>query len=175
MAKGIRKQGAASIMASGFFRLAVYACIIFADIFVGKSAYDFGYAIFNEVPMAEGEGTDITVVIKDGSSVYQIGKILKKKGLIEDAKVFVVQEKLSNYKDKLQAGTYILNTNMTAEEMMAILARENVDGQPTQGDGNSAVQDTSETDGGDTDTGGEDAGEGGESDESGESDTGEQE
>ena len=157
---------------------AVYACIIFAVIFVGKSAYDFGYAIFNEVPMAEGEGTDITVVIKDGSSVYQIGKILKKKGLIEDAKVFVVQEKLSNYKDKLQAGTYILNTNMTAEEMMAILARENVDGQPTQGDGtdgNSAVQDTSETDGGDTDTGGEDAGEGGESDESGESDTGEQE
>ena len=90
MAKGIRKQGAASIMASGFFRLAVYACIIFAVIFVGKSAYDFGYAIFNEVPMAEGEGTDITVVIKDGSSVYQIGKILKKKGLIEDAKVFVV-------------------------------------------------------------------------------------
>ena len=80
MAKGIRKQGAASIMASGFFRLAVYACIIFAVIFVGKSAYDFGYAIFNEVPMAEGEGTDITVVIKDGSSVYQIGKILKKKG-----------------------------------------------------------------------------------------------
>ncbi|QBE96538.1 endolytic transglycosylase MltG [Blautia producta] len=178
MAKGIRKQGAASIMASGFFRLAVYACIIFAVIFVGKSAYDFGYAIFNEVPMADGEGTDITVVIKDGSSVYQIGKILKKKGLIEDAKVFVVQEKLSNYKDKLQAGTYILNTNMTAEEMMAILARENVDGQPTQGDGtdgNSAVQDTSETDGGDTDTGSEDAGEGGESDESGESDTGEQE
>lgn len=175
MAKGIRKQGAASIMASGFFRLAVYACIIFAVIFVGKSAYDFGYAIFNEVPMADGEGTDITVVIKDGSSVYQIGKILKKKGLIEDAKVFVVQEKLSNYKDKLQAGTYILNTNMTAEEMMAILARENVDGQPTQGDGNSAVQDTSETDGGDTDTGGEDAGEGDESDESGESGTGEQE
>ena len=95
-------------------------------------------------------------MIKDGSSVYQIGKILKKKGLIEDAKVFVVQEKLSNYKNKLQAGTYILNTNMTAEEMMAILARENVDGQPTQGggtDGNSAVQDTSETGGEGTDQG----------------------
>lgn len=164
MAKGIRKQGAASIMASGFFRLAVYACIVFAVIFVGKSAYDFGYAIFNEVPVAEGEGTDITVVIKDGSSVYQIGKILKKKELIEDAKVFVVQEKLSNYKDKLQAGTYILNTNMTADDMMAILSRENVDGQPTQGsgtDGNSAVQDTSKTTGEDgTEPESEDAGEG---------------
>ena len=45
---------------------------------------------------------------------------------------------------------------MTAEEMMAILARENVDGQPTQGggtDGNSAVQDTSETGGEGTDQG----------------------
>lgn len=132
MAKGIRKQGAATIMASGFFRLAVYALIVFAVLFASKTAYDFGYAIFNEVPMETGDGTDVTVVIKEGTSVYQIGKILKKKDLIEDAKVFFVQEQLSNYKGKLQAGTYILNTSMTADEMMAILARENVDGQPQQ-------------------------------------------
>lgn len=132
MAKGIRKQGAATIMAGGFFRLAVYALIVFAVLFASKTAYDFGYAIFNEVPMETGDGTDVTVVIKEGASVYQIGKILEKKGLAEDAKVFLVQELLSNYKGKLQAGTYILNTSMTADEMMAILARENIDGQPQQ-------------------------------------------
>ena len=64
--------------------------------------------------------------------MYQIGKILKSKGLIKDAKVFVVQESLSNYKDKLQSGTYILNTSMTTDEMLAVLAREDMTGQPEQ-------------------------------------------
>ena len=110
MGRGIRKQGAASIFAGGFFRFAVYACVVCAVIYVGKSAYDFGYAIFDQIPVDdEDHGEDVTVVIKDGASVYQIGKILKSKGLIKDAKVFVVQESLSNYKDKLQSGTYILN------------------------------------------------------------------
>ena len=58
--------------------------------------------------------------------------ILKSKVLIKDAKVFVVQESLSNYKDKLQSGTYILNTSMTTDEMLAVLAREDMTGQPEQ-------------------------------------------
>ena len=104
-----------------------------AVIYVGKSAYDFGYAIFDQIPVDdEDHGEDVTVVIKDGASVYQIGKILKSKGLIKDAKVFVVQESLSNYKDKLQSGTYILNTSMTTDEMLAVLAREDMTGQPEQ-------------------------------------------
>ena len=133
MGRGIRKQGAASIFAGGFFRFAVYACVVCAVIYVGKSAYDFGYAIFDQIPVDdEDHGEDVTVVIKDGASVYQIGKILKSKGLIKDAKVFVVQESLSNYKDKLQSGTYILNTSMTTDEMLAVLAREDMTGQPEQ-------------------------------------------
>ena len=44
----------------------------------------------------------------------------------------MVQEKLSNYSGKIQAGTYILNTSMTTDEMLEILSRENVKGQPNQ-------------------------------------------
>ena len=111
--------------------MGLYLCAVIAVIYIGKSAFDFGYAIFNQVPMAsEEDGRDITVVVENGDSVYQIGKILKNKGLIEDAKIFVVQEKLSNYKGKLQSGTYILNTSMNAEEMMAVLAKEDTEGQP---------------------------------------------
>ena len=51
MGRGIRKQGAASIFAGGFFRFAVYACVVCAVIYVGKSAYDFGYAIFDQIPV----------------------------------------------------------------------------------------------------------------------------
>ncbi|MGI6094946.1 MAG: endolytic transglycosylase MltG [Lachnospiraceae bacterium] len=128
----MRKDSAGVAVAGGFFRIALYVCIAVAVIYIGKSAYSFGYAIFNQQPMEYGEGTDVTVVIKDGTSVYKIGKILEDKGLIEDAKVFVVQEKLSEYKDSLKAGTYILNTTMPIEDQMAILAQVNTEGQPSQ-------------------------------------------
>lgn len=133
MGKQVRKQKKSSIVAGGFLRFGLYVCVIIAVVYIGKSAFDFGYAIFNQVPMAnEEDGRDITVVVENGDSVYQIGKTLKNKGLIEDAKIFVIQEKLSTYKGKLQAGTYILNTSMDMEEMMAVLARENTEGQPDQ-------------------------------------------
>ena len=111
MGKQVRKQKKSSIVAGGFLRFGLYVCVIIAVVYIGKSAFDFGYAIFNQVPMVnEEDGRDITVVVENGDSVYQMGKTLKNKGLIEDAKIFVIQEKLSNYKGKLQAGTYILNT-----------------------------------------------------------------
>ena len=151
MGKQIRKQKKSSIIAGGFFRFALYLCAIFCIIYIGKSAYDFGYEIFNQETMdTEENGRDVTIVIKEGDSAYQIGKTLKKKGLIDDAKIFVAQEMLSNYKGKLQPGTYILNTSMTPDEMMEIMARENTEGQPDQTntggntkEGSSEIQDGS--------------------------------
>ncbi len=79
MGRGIRKQGAASIFAGGFFRFAVYACVVCAVIYVGKSAYDFGYAIFDQIPVDdEDHGEDVTVVIKDGASCVSDWKDFKK-------------------------------------------------------------------------------------------------
>lgn len=47
--------------------------------------------------------------------------------MIEDAKVFFVQEKLSVYKGKLKPGTYILSTAFTPDQIMAVLAGEQED------------------------------------------------
>ena len=144
MGKQIRKQKKSSIIAGGFFRFVLYVCVVVAVIYIGKSAYDFGYDIFYQQPMSsQEEGRDITVVVKQGDSVYQIGRTLEKKGLIEDPKVFVVQEMLSNYTGKLQSGTYILNTSMTADEMMEILAKINLKGQPDQTDAEGNTQEGS--------------------------------
>lgn len=151
MGKQVRKQKKSSIIAGGFLRFVLYLCVVVGIIYVGKSAYNFGYEIFNQETMdTEENGQEITVVIKEGDSVYQIGKTLKKKGLIDDAKIFFVQEMLSSYKGKLQAGTYILNTSMSPDEMMEIMARENTEGQPDQTnvegkakEGSSEIQDDS--------------------------------
>lgn len=146
MGKQIRKQKKSSIVAGGFLRLAIYLIVTIAVIYIGKSAYDFGYDIFYQQPVdTEEESRDITVVVDEGDSVYQIGRTLESRGLIRDAKVFVVQEKLSNFSGKLQPGTYILNTGMTPDEIMEILARENVKGQPNQTqEGSSELQNGSD-------------------------------
>ena len=96
----------------------VIAVLVIMFVYKGAVvAYDYGYRVFKEEPVAESPGVDVTVEITVGKSALQIGEILEAKGLIRDAKLFYVQNLLSNYKDKLQAGVYTLNTSMTMEEM----------------------------------------------------------
>lgn len=110
------------VVAGGFFRIAVYVALVILVIWLGRSIYKFGYDIFNTQPMSPGDGQEVTVVIKEGASAYRIGKALESKGLIDNALVFYAQERLSNYKGQLKAGTYILSTAYDADRIMAILA-----------------------------------------------------
>ncbi len=117
-----RVGAAGVVVAGGFFRIALYVCVIILIFWIGKTTYQFGYDVFNQQAMSPGEGQEITVVIQDGASVYDIAKILESKGLIKDARVFYVQEKLSNYKGQLKPGTYLLSTAYTPTRIMGILA-----------------------------------------------------
>ena len=95
-----------------------------ASIIVFKlavAAYDFGFNLFADIPMDEGEGRTVSVVISENQDTMDIAKMLEEKGLIRDAKMFFVQEKLSDYKDQTVSGTYELNTAMSIEEMLAVL------------------------------------------------------
>ena len=75
------KVGRAGVfLAGGVFKTAVYIFIIVFLIWVGKSAYQFGYDVFNQQAMSPGEGQQVTVVIKEGASAYKVGKTLEQKG-----------------------------------------------------------------------------------------------
>ena len=87
-------------------------------------AYDYGQRVFNEPPMSAGSGRTVTIVVSEGDSAKEIGEKLEKNGLIRDAMLFRIQEMLSAYKDEMQPGTYELNTSMTTEEMMEIMAMQ---------------------------------------------------
>ncbi|MCI6004459.1 MAG: solute-binding protein [Blautia sp.] len=117
------RVGAAGVaVAGGIFRIVLYVCVVFLIFWIGKSTYQFGYDIFNQQAMSPGEGQEVTVVIKEDTSVYDIAKTLERKGLIKDALVFCVQEKLSNYSGQLRPGTYLLSTAYTPTRIMSILA-----------------------------------------------------
>lgn len=85
-------------------------------------AYDFGYRVFADEPVSISDGRTITVAVAEGASVKDVAEMLEEKGLIEDAKLFVVQELLSAYHDKILPGIYDLSTDMKAEEMLEIMS-----------------------------------------------------
>ena len=71
-------------VAGGIFRTAFYVCVAVLIFWIGKSAYQFGYNVFNQQAVSPGAGQEVTVVIPEGSSTYEVAKILKSKGLIDD-------------------------------------------------------------------------------------------
>lgn len=99
-------------------KVAVIAVIV---VFIYRGAllaYDYGYRIFEEPAMTEGEGREVVVTIPEGMSAKEMGELLFKKGLIRDEKLFRIQYLLSEYKAQLLPGDFVLRTNMTVEEML---------------------------------------------------------
>lgn len=85
-------------------------------------AYDYGYRLFGERPITSGEGRTVSVVIPEEADAKKVGEILEMKGLIRDAKLFQLQEFVSDYHDCILPGEYELNTSMTAEEMLEVMS-----------------------------------------------------
>ena len=86
-----------------------------------KVAYNYGYRIFNQVPVSSGTGRTVSVTISDGDSAKKIAEKLANVGLITDKNLFVLQEMFSDYHGLEAAGTYELSTSMTPEEMLQIM------------------------------------------------------
>ena len=117
------RAGAAGVVVAGvFFKIALYVCVVVLLLWVGKASFQFGHDVFNQQAMSPGEGQEVTVVIKEDTSLYKIARTLQKKGLVKSAPVFYVQERLSVYHGKLQEGTYLLSTAYTPNRIMGILA-----------------------------------------------------
>ena len=107
-------------------KIAIIAIIV---MFIYKGAllaYDYGYRIFEEPPMAgEGmEGREVVVTIPEGMSAKEMGQLLFMKGLIRDEKLFLIQHMLSEYKKDLLPGTFTLSTSMTVDEMLKAMTIE---------------------------------------------------
>lgn len=113
-------------------RIAIAAAVIVVVFRLAVQAYDFGFRIFAEPPVAEGNGRTVSVVVLEGNDAMDIGNMLEEKGLIRDARLFYVQERLSNYHNLIQPGVYELSTAMTIEQMINIMGGEEVPAGETE-------------------------------------------
>lgn len=107
------------------FKIVIWAIIIMVVYKYAIYGYSFGFQVFSDQPVATAStGVTINVPILEGKSNMEIARLLKEKGLIEDANVFYVQLMLSDYKDKIKPGIYDFSTTMTAEEMIKLMAED---------------------------------------------------
>ena len=97
--------------------------VIFIGIFKASTfCYEFGYRIFSETPIADVPGEDVVVYINENASATDIAKELEANGLVRDDWLFVGQYYLSAYVNELLPGKHVLNTSMTAKEMMIVMS-----------------------------------------------------
>lgn len=100
------------------FRVAVIILAVYVIYQGALRCYDYGYRIFTEPAISSGEGKTVTVAITEDMSASDIGHLLENKGLIRDARLFILQYYLSEYREDVKPGIFELSTSMTAEEMM---------------------------------------------------------
>lgn len=103
-------------------KIVAFAFIVMFVFRAATTAYDYGYRVFAEEPVTVGEGRTISIYVEETDSAKEIGEMLQEKGLIRDAKLFLIQELLSEDHGKIQPGIYDLNTSMTSQEMLSVMA-----------------------------------------------------
>mgnify|MGYP003495351711 CR=1 FL=1 len=105
-------------------RIIILIAIILVIIgMIANYAYKKYQIYLNEYEGTEfTKGTDVEVIIPEGSSVKAIATILKEKGLIQFEIAFVNRVKDSEYRGKLKYGTYTLNTGMNTGQMIEVIA-----------------------------------------------------
>jgi UPF0755 protein len=92
---------------------------------LGLECYDFGYRVYTEPAVTQGDGDDKLVRITEGMSTKELAEVLEEKGLVRDAKLFYAQAKLEGF--QLIPGAYKLNSSMTAREMMETMSASEED------------------------------------------------
>jgi UPF0755 protein len=74
-------------------------------------------------PVTSGDADKIQVVIKEGSSPVQIGKLLEEKNVIHSQFAFDIYTRLSKSRNKLQAGAYMLSPALSTPQIAERLTK----------------------------------------------------
>ena len=122
------------------FRFSVAALVVVLVYRLAMYSYHFGYMVFSDASKEPTPGRDIVLTVENTDNVLELGRILMARGVIDDEKIFFVQERLSDFHGKLVPGTYTFNTSMAPSAIFAMMgeayvdAEEGEDEEETEGD-----------------------------------------
>ena len=118
MEKYMKSSNLIVAVLGAIFRVVVAIAAVYIIYQGAILCYNYGYRIFTEPAVSAGEGRTVTVAITDDMSPKEIGQLFENKGLVRDARLFMLQYYLSEYVKDVKPGVFDLSTSMTAEEMM---------------------------------------------------------
>lgn len=101
-------------------KVIIVLVVVIALVVIGglkiKNVYD---GFMDEYKGTESaSGTDVTIEIPEGASSKKVAAILHDAGLIKYEYAFVLRVKESEYRGRIQPGTFTLNTGMSTLEMI---------------------------------------------------------
>lgn len=82
--------------------------------------------LFSPVAAEAGAPEAVQFEIPMGSTVQEIGEILKEKGLIRSALAFRIATRLKGYEERYQAGVYFINVGTDMQDIMEEITTGNV-------------------------------------------------
>jgi UPF0755 protein len=105
------------------------ACLVVLLVFgggigtVGYFGYQFYQNRFVSAPDYTGDGTGdkVAITIPSGANGAEMGRLLKAAGVVKSVDAFVAAFAHNNDSGKIQAGSYLLNKEMSAESAVALM------------------------------------------------------
>ena len=106
--------------------LIIYVLIAAAILFMAGQAkhyYEGGYGVFSQQGKdAKGTGKVVQFTVEEGTTATSLAEKLEEAGLVESARLFLIQERVSDYAGQYVAGTYALSSEMTTEDIMKVIS-----------------------------------------------------
>lgn len=96
-----------------------YILVVLLIVSVSKQAYKFTYQIYGPDSVDEAPGREIIFQIKKGESSMDIASKLKLNRAIENKYSFYLKTKIQAL--VIMPGTYIINSAMTYDEILAVI------------------------------------------------------
>ena len=118
----MKNDSIVSIVIGMIIKILLCIILVLALIYTGRQAYSFGYSVFSGETVGSPPGKRVAVTVTEDMSISELADMLEAKELVKEAKVFLVQYYLSEYKGEIKPGSYVLNNSQTADEMLEILA-----------------------------------------------------
>ena len=101
-------------------RIVLFILLIFVSILL-----TFGYSMASEFLRKDTEGTkEVDITINQGDTATQIAQNLKRNGVIRYTTPFLVKTYLSDYRGKMQYGTFTVHDGMSLDTLIKKLSTE---------------------------------------------------
>lgn len=94
-----------------------YAIVVYGIKKGADYSYNFAYQLFGDVSVEAEPGRDVKITIMKGESTMNIASKLEDAKIVSNKYSFFVKLKLKKY--EVMPGTFVLNTSMTYDEVLA--------------------------------------------------------